>query len=75
MVKDLFGKWKKEEAITDYEDDHQQAEGKVILERMTSIIASDEERWSGLFGQETGIDKWKLLWFRVMPQPVSAVEC
>jgi CheY-like chemotaxis protein len=42
MVKDLFSKWKKEEAITEYEDDHQQAEGKVILERMTSIIATDE---------------------------------
>jgi CheY-like chemotaxis protein len=42
MVKDLFGKWKTQEAITDYEDDHQQAEGKIILERMTSIITADE---------------------------------
>jgi CheY-like chemotaxis protein len=42
MVKHLFGKWKTREAITDYDNDHQQEEGKKILERMTSIMTSGE---------------------------------
>ena len=46
MKKDIFGKWKKEEAINGYEDDHQHPEGSMILERMASIISSDEARKS-----------------------------
>ncbi len=41
MKKDFFGRWKKE-AATDYDDDQQHLEGNIILERMTSIISSDD---------------------------------
>ena len=44
MKKDIFGKWKKEEAIAGYDDDHQHPEGKIILERMASIISYDEAK-------------------------------
>lgn len=44
MKKDIFGKWKKEEAITGYDDDLQHHEGRIILERMASIITSDEAK-------------------------------
>lgn len=38
----IFGKWKKDAAINGYLDNHRHPEGKVILERMASIITSDE---------------------------------
>jgi CheY-like chemotaxis protein len=44
VKKDIFGKWKKEEATTGYEDDHQHPESRIILERMASIITSDEAK-------------------------------
>lgn len=44
MKKDIFGKWKKEEATIGYDDDHQHAESRIILERMASIITSDEAK-------------------------------
>ncbi len=44
MKKDIFGNWKKKEAIIGYDDDHQDLEGKIILERMASIISSDEAK-------------------------------
>ena len=44
MKKDIFGKWKKEEATTGYDDDHQHPESRIILERMASIITSDEAK-------------------------------
>lgn len=43
MKKDIFGKWK-EKAITGYADDLQHHEGRIILERMASIITSDEAK-------------------------------
>jgi nitrogen regulatory protein PII len=44
VKKDVFGKWKKEEATIGYDDDHQHAESRIILERMASIITSDEAK-------------------------------
>jgi hypothetical protein len=47
VKKDIFGKWKKEEATIGYDDDHQHPESRVILERMASIITSDEAKKKG----------------------------
>ena len=44
MKKDIFGKWKKEEATIGYDDYHQHPESRIILERMASIITSDEAK-------------------------------
>ena len=44
MKKDIFGKWKKGEVATGYADDLQHHEGRIILERMASIITSDEAK-------------------------------
>lgn len=44
MKKDLFGKWDKGETVTGYDDVRQKAEGRIILERMASIIMTDEAK-------------------------------
>ena len=44
MKKDLFGNWNKEESVTSYDDVRQKAEGRIILERMASIIMTDEAK-------------------------------
>lgn len=44
MKKAIFGKWKKDEAVIGNDDDGRHREGKIILERMASIISSDEAK-------------------------------
>jgi CheY-like chemotaxis protein len=44
MAKDIFGKWKKGESAIGYEDDEQQLEGKMILDRMASIMTADQSK-------------------------------
>jgi CheY-like chemotaxis protein len=44
VKKDLFGNWNKEESVTSYDDVRQKAEGRIILERMASIIMTDEAK-------------------------------
>jgi CheY-like chemotaxis protein len=42
VKKDIFGIWNKEKAVTGYEDDQQHPEGRIILDRMASIITTDK---------------------------------
>jgi CheY-like chemotaxis protein len=42
MAKDFIDKWKKCETVIGYEDDQQPTEGKMILDRMTSIMTADQ---------------------------------
>jgi CheY-like chemotaxis protein len=42
MAKDFIDKWKKGETVIGYEDDQQPTEGKMILERMASIMTADQ---------------------------------
>lgn len=42
MSTNIFSKWKKEDVVTGHDDDLQQPQGRIILERMASIMTSDE---------------------------------